>query len=117
MKNLLVFISIMLTMNSPIASLDVSEFDNNQICMFAKDPPLPAQVIYEIESRGIECDDNGVTQMTRTFGSKESPRLKKIQRWSKIFRGKEAIFSTRSGAKLKIDTVGKEKSISIDRSF
>ena len=49
--------------------------------------------------------------------SKDSPRLNKLKRWSKMLRGKGPIYSTRSGANLKIDTFGDEKSITIDKSF
>ena len=111
------FLFLLLISQSTLASLDVTAFNDDQICMFAKDPPLPAQVTYEINARGIECDDGVVTKMSDSPISKDSPRLNKLKRWSKMLRGKGPIYSTSSGAKLKIDTFGDEKSITIDKSF
>ena len=47
------FISISLLSQFVFASLDVSDFSDDQICIFAKDPPLPVKVIFEIEARDI----------------------------------------------------------------
>ena len=85
--------------------------------MFPKDPPLPAQITYEINSREIECNDGVATKINESLISKDSPRVNKLKRWNKMFRGKGPIYSTRSGANLKIDTFGDEKSITIDKSF
>jgi len=111
------FVFLLLTAQSTFASLDVTGFNDDQICMFAKDPPLPAQITYEINARGIACHDGVVTKMSDSLISKDSPRLNKLKRWSKMLRGKGPIYSTRSGANLKIDTFGDEKSITIDKSF
>ena len=111
------FVSLLLISQSTFASLDVTGFNDDQICMFAKDPPLPAQVTYEINARGIQCNDGVATKINESLISKDSPRLNKLKRWSKMLKGKGPIYSTRSGAKLKIDTFGEEKSITIDKSF
>jgi len=111
------FLFLLLTAQSIFASLDVAGFNDDQICMFAKDPPLPAQITYEINVREIECDDGVATKISDSVISKDSPRLNKLKRWNKMLRGKGSIYSTRSGANLKIDTIGDEKSITIDKSF
>ena len=111
------FVFLLLTAQSTFASLDVTGFNDDQICMLAKDPPLPAQINYEINARGIECDDGVATKMSDSPISKDSPRLNKLKRWSKMLRGKGPIYSTRSGTNLKINTFGDEKSITIDKSF
>ena len=111
------FVFLLLISQSTLASLDVTGFNDDQICMFAKDPPLPAQITYEINAREIECDDGVATKMSDSLISKDSPRLNKLKRWNKILRGKGSIYSTRSGANLKIDTFGDEKTITIDKSF
>ena len=111
------FVFLLLIAQSTFASLDVTGFNDDQICMFAKDPPLPAQVTYEINARGIKCDDGVATKMSDSLISKDSPRLNKLRRWSKMLRGRGPIYSTRSGTNLKIDTFGDEKSITIDKSF
>ena len=111
------FVFLLLIAQSTFASLDVTGFNDDQICMFAKDPPLPAQITYEINAREIECNDGVATKINESLTSKASPRLKKLKRWNKILRGKGPVYSTRSGANLKIDTVGDEKSITIDKSF
>ena len=110
-------IFLLLITKSTFASLDVTGFNNDQICLFAKDPPLPAQITYEINAREIECNDGVATKKNESLISKDSPRLNKLKRWNKVLRGKGPIYSTRSGANLKIDTFGDEKSITIDKSF
>jgi len=114
---LFLFISLLLILKSASASLNVSGFNDDQVCMFAKDPPLPAQVTFEIEARGIECDDGVAIKSQDTLTSKDSARLLRFKRWNKILRGKGTVYSTRSGTNLKIDTFGDEKSITIDKSF
>ena len=111
------FVFLLLTAQSTFASLDVTGFNDDQICMFSKDPPLPAQITYEINAREIQCIDGVATEINESLISKSSPRLNKLKRWSKMLRGKGPIYSTRSGANLKIDTFGDEKSITIDKSF
>ena len=111
------FIFLLLIVQSTFASLDVTGFNDDQICMFSKDPPLPAQITYEINARGIQCIDGVATKINESLISKDPPRLNKIKRWNKILRGKGPIYSTRSGTNLKIDTFGDEKSITIDKSF
>ena len=111
------FIFLLLIIQGTLASLDVTGFNDEQICMFAKDPPLSAQITYEINAREIQCIDGVATEKNETLISKSSPRLNKLKRWNKILRGKGPVYSTRSGANLKIDTVGDEKSITIDKSF
>ena len=111
------FVFLLLIAQSTFASLDVTRFNDDQICMFAKEPPFPAQITYEINARGIECYDGLATKINESLISKSSPRFNKLKRWSKLLRGKGPIYSTRSGANLKIDTFGDEKSITFDKSF
>ena len=111
------FVFLLIIIQSTFASLDVTGFNDDQICMFSKDPPLPAQITYEINARGIECNDGEAIKINESLISKGSPRLKKLKRWNKMLRGKGPVYSTRSGANLKIDTFGDEKSITIDKSF
>ena len=47
---LFLFISLALISQFVFASLDVSDFSDDQICIYAKDPPLSAQVIFEIKA-------------------------------------------------------------------
>ena len=100
-----------------IASLDVRDFSDDQICLFAKDPPLPAKIIFEIEARGIICDEGIAFKRSEVTISKESERFLRLKRWNKMLMGKRPIYSTRSGTNLKINTFGNEKSITVDRAF
>ena len=111
------FIFLLLIIQSTFASLDVTGFNDDQICMFAKDPPLPAQISYEVNAREIECNDGVATKINESLVYKGSSRLNKFRRWNKMLRGKGSIYSTSSGANLKIDTIGDQKSITIDKSF
>jgi len=111
------FISLSIFIKSAVASLDISEFSDDQICIFAKDPPLPAQVTFEIETREIICDEGVSIKISETLVSKESERFLRIKRWNKMLRGKRPIYSTRSGTNIKIDTFGGEKSISVNKAF
>jgi hypothetical protein len=111
------FISLSLLSQFVFASLDVSDFSDNQICIFAKAPPLPAQVIFEIEAREIICDEGAAFKRSESTISKESERFLRLKRWNKMLMGKRPIYSTRSGTNIKIDTFGDEKSITVDKKF
>ena len=100
-----------------IASLDVRDFSDDQICLFAKDPPLPAKIIFEIEAREIICDEGVAFKRSEVSISKESERFLRFKRWNKMLMGKRPIYSTRSGTNIKIDTFGNEKSITVDKVF
>ena len=114
---LFLFISLALISQFVFASLDVSDFSDDQICIFAKDPPLSAQVIFEIEARKIICDEGAAFKRSEVTISKESERFLRLKRWNKMLMGKRAIYSTRAGTNIKIDTFGEEKSITVDRAF
>ena len=111
------FISLALISQFVFASLEVSDFSDDQICIFAKDPPLSAQVIFELEARDIICDVGISFKKSEVSISKESERFLKLKRWNKMLMGKGPIYSTRSGTNIKIDTFGKEKSITVDKAF
>ena len=114
---LFLFISLALISQFVFASLDVSDFSDDQICIYAKDPPLSAQVTFEIEARDIICDEGVAFKRSEVTISKESERFMRLKRWNKMLMGKRPIYSTRSGTNLKIDTFGNEKSITVDRAF
>ena len=100
-----------------IASLEVSDFSDDQICIFAKDPPLPAKIIFEIEVLDISCDEGIAFKRSEVTISKESERFLRLKMWNKMLIGKRPVYSTRSGTNIKIDTFGDEKSITIDKKF
>ena len=111
------FISLAITFNIAVASLEFSEFSNDQICMFTKDPPISEAVILEINERGIACND-GIVNIKSYMSTKKSSVISlRFKRWNKALRGKRPVYSTSSGTNLKIDTFGDEKSITIDRAF
>ena len=111
------FISLALISQFVFASLEVSDFSDDQICIFAKDPPLPVKVIFEIEARDIICDEGVTFKRSKARISKESERFLRLKRWNKMLIGKRPVYSTRSGTNIKIDTFGDEKSITIDKKF
>jgi hypothetical protein len=111
------FISISLISTCVLSSLDISDFSDDQICIFAKDPPLPAKVIFEIKARNIICNDGVAFKRSEVSISKKSERFLRLKRWNKMLRGKKPIYSSRSGTNLKIDTFGGEKFIKIDKYF
>ena len=112
-----IFLSLAITLKTAIASLEIGDFIDNQICMIAKDPPLSVQVTYEINEREIICADGIAVNESEISINKVSARALKFKRWNKMLRGKGPFYSTRSGTNLKIDTFGDEKSITIDRAF
>ena len=113
----ILFISLALTLKIAFASLKVSGFGDHQLCMFAKDPPISAEVILEINERGITCNDGIVIIKSDMSTNKSSVISLRFKRWNKALRGKGPVYSTSSGTNLKIDTFGDEKSITIDRAF
>ena len=111
------FISLTLTLKIAYASLEVSGFSDNQLCMFAKDPPISAEVILEINERGIACNDGVASINSDILTNKSSAISLRLKSWSKALRGKGPVYSTRSGTNFMIDTLGEEKSITIDKTF
>ena len=69
---LFLFISLELISQFVFASIDVSDFSDDQICIYAKDPPLSAQVIFEIKARDIFCDEGAAFKRSEVTISKES---------------------------------------------
>ena len=114
---ILLFISLSLIIKFSLASLDFSNFNDEQICMFAKDPPIPVQVTFEIEARKITCNEGNSISQSDIVTKKSSAQVLQFKRWNKMLRGKGPLFSTRSGTNLKIDTIGDKKSITIDKAF
>ena len=113
----ILFISLSIILKIAIASLELSDLSDNQICMFTKDPPISAEAIHEINERAITCND-GVVFIKSDMSTKKSSVISlRFKRWNKALRGKGPVYSTSSGTNLKIDTFGGEKSIIIDRAF
>ena len=111
------FISLTVTLKIAVASLEVSGFSNDQLCMFAKDPPISEEVLSQINERAIICNDGIAINEIEISINKGSVRALKLKRWNRMLRGKGPVYSTRSGTNFKIDTIGEEKSITIDRAF
>jgi hypothetical protein len=111
------FITLTLTLKIAIATLELSDFSDHQLCMFTKDPPTSAEVILEINERGISCNDGIVIIKSDMSTNKPSVISLRFKRWNKALRGKGPVYTTSSGTNLKIDTFGDEKSITIDRAF
>ena len=114
---IILFISLSFIGTCVIASLDVRDFSDDQICLFAKDPPLPAKIIFEIEARDIICNEGVAFKRSELSISKESERFIRLKRWNKMLMGKRPVYSTRSGTNIKINTFGNEKSITVDKVF
>ena len=117
MHKLLLLMALSFISTCVLSSLDISDFSDDQICIFAKDPPLPAKIIFEIKAREILCDEGVAFKRSEVSISKESERFLKLKRWNKMLMGKRPIYSTRAGTNIKIDTFGEEKSITVDRAF
>ena len=116
MKSVL-FFSLTLTLKIAFASLEVTGFSDNQLCMFAKDPPISEEVLSEINEREIACNDGVASIKSDILTNKSSTLSLRFKKWSKALRGKGPLYSTNSGTNLKIDTFGDKKSIIIDRAF
>ena len=111
------FISLIMALKISIASLEFADYSDDQICMIAKDPPLSEQVVFEINSRKIICNEGTVIKNLEISKNQASARGLRFKRWNKMLRGKGPVYTTRSGTNLKIDTFGDEKSVTIDRAF
>ena len=112
---LIVFLSF--AVKGTFASLDLIELSDDQICTLAIDPPLPAKVISEIRVRDIICNKGVAFKKSDISISIDSERFIRLKKWNRMLRGKRAIYSSRSGARLKINTIGAEKSITFDKVF
>ena len=85
--------------------------------MMAENPPLSAQVTYEINKMKISRNNGIVVNESEISINKVSARALKFKRWNTMLRGKGPVYSTRSGTNLRIDTFGDEKSNTIDKAF
>ena len=117
LTTILLFISLSFISTFVLSSLDIRDFSDDHICLFAKDPPLPAKIIFEIEARDIICDEGISYKRSEVSISKERERFIRLKRWNKMLMGKRPIYSTRSGANIKINSFGDEKSITVDKAF
>ena len=79
-------LSLAITLKTAVASLEVSSFSHDQICMMAKDPPLSVQVTYEINKRKISCNDGIVVNQSEISINKNSARTLKFKKWNKALR-------------------------------
>ena len=111
------FISLSITLKIAIAALELSGFSDNQICMFTENPPISEEVLFEINERGIACNDGVASIKSDILTNKSSTLSLRFKKWSKALRGKGPFYSTGSGTNFKIDTLGDEKSITINRAF
>ena len=111
------FISLITALKVSIASLEIADYSDDQICLIARDPPLSEQVTFEINARKIICNEGIAIRELEVSKNKASARGLKFKRWNKMLRGKGPVYTTRSGTNLKIDTFGVEKSVTIDRTF
>ena len=111
------FISLITALKVSIASLEIADYSDDQICLIAKDPPISQQVTFEINARKIICNEGIAIRELEVSKNKASARGLKFKRWNKMLRGKGPVYTTRSGTNLKIDTFGDEKSVTIDRAF
>ena len=111
------FISLITALKVSIASLEIADYSDDQICLIAKDPPISQQVTFEINARKIICNEGIAIKKSEVSKNKASARGLKFKRWNKMLRGKGPVYTTRSGTNLKIDTFGDEKSVTIDRAF
>ena len=111
------FISLITALKVSIASLEIADYSDDQICLIAKDPPISQQVTFEINARKIICNEGIAIRELEVSKNKASARGLKFKRWNKMLRGKGPVYTTRSGTTLKIDTFGDEKSVTIDRAF
>jgi hypothetical protein len=66
------FISLSITLKIAIAALEFSGFSDNQICMFTENPPISEDVLFEINERGIACNDGVASIKSDILNNKSS---------------------------------------------
>jgi hypothetical protein len=88
MQKLLLLMALSILSTCVFSSLDISDFSDDQICIFSKYPPLPSKITFEIEDRGIICNEGVAFKKSEVSISKESERFFRLKRWNKMLMGK-----------------------------
>ena len=94
------FLSLAITLKTAVASLEVSNYSHDQICIMAKNPPLSVQVTYEINKRKISCNNGIVVNESEISINKATTKTLRFKRWNKMLRGKGLVYSTRAETNL-----------------
>ena len=111
------FISLITALKVSIASLEIADYSDDQICLIAKDPPLSEQVTFEINARKIICNEGIAIRSQKYQKIKPLLEVLNLKDGIKCLEEKGQFIQLAQAPTLKIDTFGDEKSITIDRAF
>lgn len=104
-----------------ISSASVSGYldylSDNQLCAWMDSPPLPANIALEIYIRNISCEGSIAIKKNNSTISNNSILTGRLKTLNKILRGKEAIYTSERGTKIKVDSIGNDKSIQLFKAF
>tara|TARA_B100000795_G_scaffold221834_1_gene176597 strand:+ start:574 stop:915 length:342 start_codon:yes stop_codon:yes gene_type:complete len=109
------FLAIGITSVSVSGYLDY--WTDNQLCAWMDNPPLPDNIALEIYTRSISCEGSIAIKKTNSTISNNSIFTDRLKTFNKMLRGKEAIFTSKRGTKINVDSIGDDKSIKLFKAF
>ena len=112
---LLLLCYISLTSISYAGYLD--DWADDQLCGWVDNRIPPSRIVAELNMRGLYCARGVAIKKVKKLSIKDSILASKLKLWNKIIRGKRPIYTTKTGANIKVDPFGDEKSIKLNKPF
>jgi len=109
---------ILFSVLATISSADyINDVTNNQLCTLKGNSHHPDHVVAIDNLQNSNCNSiinsyEGVSKI-----SKDSFLTSKIKKLNQMLRGEKAVFTYRSGTKIKLDSFGNSKSINLIKEF
>ena len=107
MKKLLLLILLSLGLTTISYGGYLDNWTNNELCVWMDNPLPPAQIIDEVNVRGLYCEGGIAIKTVKTPITKESILESRLQRWTSIFK--------RWNQRIKVKPFSSEKSIKLIR--
>ena len=101
-----------------ISSADyLDDWSDKDLCGWMDNPSPPTHIVAEVNIKGLDCDGGVAIKTIKVPIVKSSILVSKLKSWTQILRGKEPIYTTKSGAQIKVQSFDNEKSITLNRFF
>ena len=110
----LILLTFLATLSSANSTNDVT---NNQPCVLQNNSHHPDHIVAIDNLRNYKCKNSITKNKDVAKISNDSFLTSKIKNLNQLLRGKKAVFTHRSGAKIKLDSFGDNKSINLIKEF
>ena len=110
----LILFSFLATISTANYTNDVA---NNQLCILQGNSHHPDDVVAIDNLQNYNCRNRINTYGDASKISKDSFLTSKIKKLNQMLTGEKAVFTYKSGAKIKLDSFGNNKSINLIKEF